>query len=478
MSIRDKAIDSGKWVTISTLVQSIFQFLQIAVLARLLDPMAFGLVSMSVVFTSFFSIFAGLGFSNSIIYKQETDSKILSTVYYVNIMLGVLMFLLITLLSPLVVLFYNEPRLHEVINTSAIIFLFGYFGSVQSILLRKELRFKSVAIIDIMGNAVGFPLTIFMACNGFAELSIVYGTVASQATRTCLEIYYGRDLFLPKLYFRIKDIQDHLRFGIFNSGESIVNFIQNNWDNLIIGRILGAKYLGIYTLALQLGYYPVSKLNPLILQVAYPLIAKLKDDVSAFKRTYLKILDILSYFNYPLLAGLFITVENVVPLVYGRGWEDTFPLIRIFVFVSALSCIAHPLFTIAYSKGKANYLFYLGLITLVIKIPVAYIFGKYWSVTGVAVGIFLTTLINLTLNLMIVHKLIGNFLWEFLFNILKPISFCLIMVIVVFVYKTLCGQPGLWHTLLQILIGSSIYLGLTFRYKYSIAKLLEFIKLI
>lgn len=473
MSIKKKAINSGKWVTISTAIQTIIQFVQIAVLARLLNSTAFGIVSMCAVFISLFTLLSDLGFTNSIIHKQETDQNKLSTVYYVNIILGVVMFTLICVTSPLVVAFYNEPRLSRVVVTAAFVFLITCFGSVFSILLKKELRFKSLAIIDISGNAIAFPVTIFLAFKGYAEMSLVYGGLVIHSIRTCLEIYFGRDLFFPKLYFKIGEIKDHLKFGIFNLGEAFIGFVQSNWDNIIIGKLLGARYLGIYTLALQLGYYPISKLNPLILQVAYPIIAKLKDDESAFKRTYLKILDILSYFNYPLLAGLFITVESIVPLMYGPNWSETFPLVKIFVFVSAISCLAHPLFTIAYSKGKPKYLFYLSLVTLGVKIPLVYFFSKYWNVTGVAVAILLTALINLILNFSIVYLLIGSFFKSFIMNLLKPITFCLIMVFVVFGYKSIFGYAGLFNTIMQVVIGGVIYLGLTLKFKYSLSDIME-----
>jgi lipopolysaccharide exporter len=476
MSIQKQAISSGKWVTFSTVFQTVIQFIQIALLARLLDSSAFGVVSMSALFITFCGIFGDLGFSNSIIHKQETDRKILSTIYTVNVLLGVIMFMLINLISPLIVGFYSEPRLAKVLTTTSFMFLFLYFGSVQSILLKKEMRFKAIATIDICGYAVGFPVTVVLAVKGYAELSLVYGGLTTQLVRTAMEMYLGRDLFLPGFSLRVKEIKEHLRFGVVNLGDSFITLIQNNWDNIIIGKILGAKYLGIYTLALQLGYYPVSKLNPLILQVAYPMMAKLKNDVIAFKNSYIQILDILSFINYPLLAGLYITVESVVPLVYGPGWEETFPLIRIFVFVSAISCIAHPLFTIAYSKGKPKYLFYLSLLSLIIKVPLVYFLSSYWHVTGVAVAILITAFINLIINLTMVQTLIGSYFMTFLKNLIKPVSFCLAMAASVLIYRYIFGTEGLSNTFAQIIIGGFTYLLLTLKFKYSYSDIMSFRK--
>ncbi|HTH83263.1 MAG TPA: MOP flippase family protein [Mucilaginibacter sp.] len=473
MSIKSKAINSGKWVTISTAAQTIIQFVQMAVLARILDSTAFGVVSMSLIFINFFGIFSDLGFTNSIIHKQESDQKILSSVYYTSILVAVVLSSLAMILSPFVAEFYHEPRLGKVVVRMAFCFVIICFGSIYAILLKKELQFKAIAAIDITGNAVAFVVTIILALRGFNELSIVYGTLTVHVIRSSLEIYFGRHIFKPKWHFKFGEIKDHLKFGVYNLGETFVGFIQGNWDNIIVGRILGARYLGIYNLALQLGYYPISRLNPLILRVAFPLIAKFKDDDSALKRAYIKILDILSYFNYPLLAGLFITVQSVVPLACGPNWAETFPLIKIFVFVSAVTCLSHPLFTIAYTKGKPKYLFYIGLVSFIIKIPLVLVLGKYWGVTGIAIALLLTESITLIINLTLVRSLIGNFMKPFLQNILKPITFCLIMVLAVYLYQVIFGYQGIYHTIAQVLIGAGVYLALTFKFKYSFSDLIE-----
>jgi PST family polysaccharide transporter/lipopolysaccharide exporter len=353
------------------------------------------------------------------------------------------------------------------------VFLFVYFGSVYSILLKKELRFKSIAIIEIIGNLIGTTFTIYFAYSGYEELSLVYGGLITHSIRTISEIYLGWDLFFPRLYFKLGEIKEHLKFGLFNFGENFVSYIQNNWDNIIIGKILGPKYLGIYSLAIQLAVYPITKLNPIVLQVAYPVIAKMKDDSVVIKRMYLKILDLLSYFNFPLLAGLYITVDSIVPLVYGPGWEETYPLIKIFVFVAAMSCLSHPLFTLVYSKGKPNYLFYLNLITLVIKIPIVYVFGIYWHINGIAYALLLTTFIHTTLNFMIVNRLIGNFFRSFLQDLVKPLSFCLVMIFIVYLYKYFIGSTGWYNAIFEIIIGGITYLTFTLLFKYSIADVKE-----
>ena len=471
MSNTKKAMDGGKWITVSTVISTLFQFVQVAVLARLLNPADFGLVSVSNLIIAFFQVFANLGFSNSIIYKQESDRNVLSTLYYLNLTVGVFIFIVIHLTAPYIISFYHEPKLAQVLNLSSYYFLIAYFGQIYMFLLEKELKFKSVAIIDITGTVMGSIVTVTLAFNDYHELSLIIGALVMQTVKSALQITFGLRFFMPRLFFNLNNIKEHLRFGIYNMGDGFLGYIQSNTDNIFLGGMLGVKMLGYYTIAYQLCVFPIMKLNPIILQVAYPILARMKENTADLKKSYLKILDFISYCNLPLLAGLFITADGVVPLIYGPGWEQTTDLIRIFVFVGIFICLSHPLYTIAFTKGKPNLLFYLNLGTLIVKVPLVYVLGTYWGITGIATAFLLTTFLNMVVNFGMVHYLIGDFVGDFTRNIAKPVLFCLIMVGLISLYRLFVGESGLMNVLAQIGIGGAAYLLLTLTYKLSYAEI-------
>lgn len=471
MNNKEKAINGGKWVTISTVISTCFQFLQVAILARLLDPSAFGIVSVSALIINFFNIIGNLGFSNSIIYKQENDRKVLSSLYILNISLGILMFLAIYFCTPFIISYYKEPKLGQIIKLASFYFIIAYFGQIYFFLLQKNLKFRSTAIIDITGSVAGTSITVLLAYQGFEELSLIFGQLTMITVRTILQVFYGRIYFSPLFQFDFVIIKEHLRFGLFNVGEGFISFIQGNSDNIAIGGILGVKALGYYTIASQLTIFPVSKLNPIILQVAYPILAKMKEDPSSLKRSYLKILDLISYLNFPLLVGLYITADSIVPLLYGPGWEETIHLIKVFVFVSVFTCLAHPLFTLVYSKGRPDLLLYLNLATLLVKLPMLYLFGKHWGITGIAYAYLAAQFINMALSFVVVQYLVGSFMKSFITNIYKPIIFCLLMASTIAMYKNYIGYTGLLNTIAEVLIGGIIYGLLTLMYKVSLIEL-------
>ncbi|WP_080239152.1 MOP flippase family protein [Spirosoma rigui] len=474
MSNAAKAMNGGKWITIATITSTLFQFVQVAILARLLSASDFGLVSISNLVLAFFQIFANLGFSNSIIYKQESDRKVLSTLYILNLLVGFLIFVVIYISSPYIIDYYKEPKLERVVKLASYYFLIVYFGQLYMFLLEKELKFRSVATIDITGTVVGSGVTIILAYSGYKELSLIIGSLVTQSIRTLMQILLGMKLFIPGWFFNLRDVKEHLRFGIYNLGDGLLGFVQANSDSIFIGGMLGVKMLGYYTIAVQLAVYPIAKLNPIILQVAYPILAKMKDSNENLKRSYLKILDFISYCNFPLLAGLFITADTVVPLFYGPGWEQTIELVKIFVFVGAFSCLSHPLFTLAFTKGKPNLLFYLNLATLIAKVPMVYFFGTYYQVMGIAMAFLLATFLNLILNFAIVHYLVGDFMGSFLRNLAKPLLFCIIMVGMVAIYKEVVGYDGIANMVAEVLVGGATYGVLTLAFKLSFNELMAY----
>ena len=217
MNTKKAAINGGKWITIATVIATVLQFGQMVVLARLLTPGDFGLVALSNLILSFFQLFTNLGFSNSIIYKQESDRSVLSTLYLMNIVLGLLIFGLIQVATPAIADFKNEPRLERILHLSSYYFLIVYFGQIYLFLMEKELQFRTIALIEIAGTLVGTLTTLGMAFSGYHELSLVVGQLVTQAIKTPLLILLGRSLFKPALRFdygKYNEVVNAIEVGI------------------------------------------------------------------------------------------------------------------------------------------------------------------------------------------------------------------------------------------------------------------------
>ena len=131
-----------KWTTLSTVIVTLMQFVQVTILARILDPAAFGLVGMVMVLVNLFNIFSDMGVSNAIIYKQETNKYKLSSLYWLNIALGIFLFVLIIAIKPLIIGYYHEPKLESIIIFSSLIFLINPLGQQFQFYSKKILSLK------------------------------------------------------------------------------------------------------------------------------------------------------------------------------------------------------------------------------------------------------------------------------------------------------------------------------------------------
>jgi len=421
---------------------------------------------------NFFYIFANLGFANSIISTQETDRKRLSTIFFASIALGIIFCGVINLCAPIVINFYHEPKLARIIPLASFNFPLVYVCQVYSILLQKELRFRTIAINDMLCAFVGITVTIILAYQNFQELAIMYGQLALAATRAISYSIAGSKLFQPVWHFKLKEIKHHLRFGIYSIGEGLLGFANSNLENIVIGRFVSMEALGYFNIAYQLAIFPIYKLNPIIMQVSFPIMAKMKDN-EGLKRAYLKIVDFITYCNFPILTGLFLTAVGVVPIVFGHNFLPSIPLVRIVVFVGFLSCITTPFSAIAFSKGKPNLVFMSNLIALVVKLPIIYLAAKYYGLFGITYGYLICSTIETLVCLYLVHSLVGNFFAQFLNNVYKPLAFCLAMSVVLLIYQHFIGSTGLINIIPQVIIGAAIYIGLTFKFKMSFREVME-----
>lgn len=452
MKYQKIAINGAKWTTSSTAILTILQFTQVTVLARILTPTEFGLVGMVTILINLFTIFSDMGVSNAIIYKQEEDPKKLSSLYWLNIFFGVLLCLIMILSTPLITSYYNEPKLKDIILISSVIFLINPLGQQFQFLLQKNFEFKLIGIIEIIAALCGTVVAIILALNNFKEASIIFGQIANSLTKTIFLFIVGYRKWKPGFYFNYKEIKEHLRFGIYSVGDNVLNFFSSNLDYIIIGGVLGAKALGFYTLAYQLVIFPISKLNPIITKVAFPLFSTMNRNKENLRKGYLNILDIVSSINFPLLVGLLVTSDYLVLALYGDGWDVTIQLIKLLCIVGILRSLGNPIGSLLMSQGRTDLGFKLNLITLILQIPSLYIGAKVFGIYGVAIGFIIVQIFNIILNFYTVNIIIGQWINKLWNKIYMQLVISISMGIAVYLVGEYVLRELKSHTIICLLI--------------------------
>lgn len=435
MNLRSKTISGLKWTTTSSVLNSLFQIIQLIILAQILSPADFGLIALTMVVVGFSDMFIDMGFSNAIIYKKEVSNNQLSSLYWINVLLGLVFFLIVNLLAPLISIFFGESKLISLIGLVSITFLIKPLGQQFMVLLQKEMNFNNLATTNIISRLISFTITIVAAYSGFGVYSIAYGAISYSLGNTIGYINFGFKLNRPEFHFSLTDIREFWSFGLFQMGEKLLNYFSAEADTLIIGRLLGVEYLGVYSVAKDLAKKPSTVINPIITKVTFPLMSKIDGGNQKLKEIFLNTIMYLSYINVPIHLLLIILASPLIIFLFGPQWIDSILILQILSMTYLLRSIGNPTGSLVLSKGKANLLFYWNLASSILY-PISVLIGSFWGIVGISIATLILQIILYIPNLkFIINRVIDIHFMEYFTKTFKPLYINIIPL--VFAYITL-----------------------------------------
>jgi lipopolysaccharide exporter len=415
MSLKSAAVSGAKWTTVSTGFTAVIQFLQVTVLAWWLKPSDFGLMAMSMLVLNFAEICLDFGMSKAIIHRQDTSREQLSSLYWVNVFVGWVLFAACFAATPLVVIMFREPRLYHLVPLVSALFLIGPIGAQFALLLQKELRFRSLAVVEIVGSLMGALAAIGAAIAGLGVYALVLAQLAGSIVSTAILTMIGLRHWRPMFHFRRADLKGYMGFGLYQMGERTLNFLFSRTDQLLIGMFVGPIALGYYSFSWNLIIQPMNRVNPSLTKVAFPLFARMQNEEERLRRGYLTLIRILATINAPILLGFAAIAPVLIPIVYGVQWTAAVPLIQPLAVVGLLRCIMHPLGTLLLAKGRAD----LGFIWTLGVVGV--------NVAGVMISLHLGGLISIAYCLVLLHILYLLAMYTFVIRRLLGPCFSLYM---------------------------------------------------
>jgi PST family polysaccharide transporter len=283
-NLRQSTISGMGWSVAARLGRQGFQFAVGVILARLLTPDAFGLIGMVAVFVAFAGIFTDLGFGSALIQKQETRPAHYQSIFWLNIAVGLFLTLLFLVIAPLIARFYDEPLLTPLTMLISLNFLIGSFGVVHNSRLKKGLRFKRLAIVELIAIVVSGVIAIVLALLGFGVWALAIQSVLLTFSTVVL-LWIVSD-WRPALKFNKGAVRELVGFSSNLLGFSSLNYWIRNSDNLLVGRFLGTSALGIYSRAYSIMLLPLTMVSKTIGQVMFPAFSKIQDDKGRVGRIY------------------------------------------------------------------------------------------------------------------------------------------------------------------------------------------------
>lgn len=457
--VKGVAAAGVRWGGIASALRAVSMMARMAVLARLLSKHDFGVAQMVAMVLGYAQAYVDLGLSSSLIQKQERDPVKLSTVFWVNVLGGVVSAALVVAFKDVIASWLKEPELAPLIPLAVLSLPVSALGQQFEALFQRDLRFKLVAVLQMAGDVANTLVAIGMAYAGFGVRSLVVAQLAAAAINSVALFALGMRQWPVQLVFRPGEIRPHLRFGAYQLGNVNLGYLTSNIDNVLIGRLLGAEALGMYSVALRLTQMPRKYINPVISKVAFPVFAKRQDNFEKMAQTLLSLQRSLSYVNLPLIVGLMLTSPLLVPLVYGAKWASAVPLVQVLCIVAIINGIGGPTQIIRTALGHVRFNFYWTCSTGIVYAlgmwaAAGYgLTGMVWARTLVGIGIGIA-LLGITL------RFINSGLIAFFAAIREPALAALAMATAVYAVMAVSrGLPALVQLMVAVAVGAIVYLG-------------------
>jgi len=381
--LKGKSVRGG---AVTVLGQGVGMALQIGttiVLARLLSPTDYGLQSMVLTLTAFFSLFKDAGLSVATVQRETVTREQISTLFWINLALGALLTILVAASAPFLAAFYKDPRLLWLTVASASIFLFNSLSIQHKALLDRAMRFSTGVKIEMLSGIIGAVIAVSMAALGCGYWSLicqnislpVVGTIATWIAMPWLP---GRPRWTAEL-------RSMVRFGGTVTLNGFVVYVAYNTEKILLGRFWGAAPLGIYTRAYQLATLPVQQLIGAVHMVAFSALSRMQGEVQRLHRAYLKSLSLIVSLTIPVVISTALFSDEVVLLVLGRKWMEVAVVLRLLSPTVLVFALINPFSWFLRATGRVGRS--LNIAFLICPVVVLGILaGLHRGPAGVAVG--------------------------------------------------------------------------------------------
>ncbi len=384
------------WSAIQRFSTQGLQFVITLVIARFLTPSDYGIIGMLGIFLSVASVFVDCGFTNALIRKQDRSQEDCSTVFFFNIGIAILSYIILFFLAPFVASFYNMPVLKNVLRILSLMLIINSFSAVHATILTSQLDFKSQTQISIISISISGIVGITMAVYGVTYWTLVVQGLVSSSISSVL--YWRYSTWRPNLVFSRQSFKEMFSFGSKLLASSLIDSLYNNIYPIIIGKVYSASTLGNYSRAESYANFPSISITGILQRVTYPLLCKMQTNEGQLAYTYRKMLKLSAFIIFPLMMGLSSLARPFVVIIIGKQWEFCAVLLQILCF----SLMWYPIQAINLSllqvKGRTDLSLRLeiikkviGVIILCISIPLGILYVCYFRIVFSVICLFVNT---------------------------------------------------------------------------------------
>jgi O-antigen/teichoic acid export membrane protein len=391
-TLTQRTVRGMKWSYVSTFVNAGLQIGFSAVLARLLDPLAFGLVAMAGVVLRFGSYFAQMGVGSALIQKETLDLREIHAAFLLSTGLGGAFALGMWVVAPVVAQLFDEPLLVDIVRVLSVTFLGTGLATSALSLLRRRLDFRTLSVIEIGSYVIGYGVVgVPMAVSGYGVWSLVAAVITQN----------GLTALLSHIAVRhgvgwVGDSAAYRHFWSFGSRVSIVGFFEflgSSLDTITIGRFIGAAPLGLYNRAQMLVSVPINKLSGGMARVLLPSFSRVQSRPGRLRRVYVSALLLAGAVLMPMCAGLGVVAHDAVLLVLGDQWTGAVPVLQVLAMAVSLNVLTHLAAIACEATAQLNVKVLIQAVHIALQVVLFYVLSVY-GIVGIATGFLIAEIVR------------------------------------------------------------------------------------
>ena len=390
------------WTALFNSINFVVRFGSSIVLARVLDPVHFGLMGIGMIVVQLGRRIANFGFSLALVQKKDIDQTHYDTVFIVNTaFMSAVAVGLVLLADWIGVNVFNDERVGPVLQVIALDFVLKAFLAVPRAKLSREMRFRELETGRSVGMFITLLLPVPLALMGYGVWSLVYGNLVGTFFNVIITSWYGG--YFGGFKYRYQSLKDVFSFGAWAFVNNAFNYFINKVDYTLIGIFLNATMLGFYERAFNLMSLPRKRISKNVNHVLFSTFSRIQDDDERIVRGLLQATSYIGFLVYPLMVWMYFAAPSMIVILYGEKWVDTVVPLQIMCvsgLVNVLTMLFQPIL-----KAKALLKQYAQVQVVYFAVLTASIYyGLTWGIVGVAWGVAFSSVVFFLLIFLLIRR--------------------------------------------------------------------------
>lgn len=456
--LKKQVVTGVAWKYAERMLAQIISTVVAIVLARILDPAHYGIISIVNVFITICNVFVVCGLGESLVQKKDADELDFSSIFYINVGLSIILYLILFICAPMIERFYGDSYsdLALIIRIMGLRLILAAVNSIQNARVSREMDFKKYFWVTLFGTLLSAFVGIYMAVSGFGVWALVAQYMTNSTVDTVMLFIFVK--WRPHLMFSLKRAKPLIKYGSRIVAVSAIDTVYDELRSLIIGKKYSADDLAFYTKGETYPKLVVNNFNSALASVLFPAFSKVQDDREAMKRLLKRSITTSSYIIFPAMIGLFVVAEQFVSVLLTDKWLPCVPYLRMMCVVFMLKPMAQPSNQCLTASGNSGLYAKTGLIKKVFGVALLLLSFKY-GVIWIAVTQVISNIFDYVVSVITGGRIIQYGIKQQLRDLMPHFIMAVIMGGVVWcVGKLLNGCQSLYILIIEILVGIIVYI--------------------